>query len=367
MRIGLVRYKYDAAGGAERTLGLLALGLLARGHQVAALVTAWQGEKPQGLEVLACPSAAGGAKWTRGSRLARAVAPALAAWGADTWLSLERVPGCPILRAGDGCHAAWLERRAALSGPLRRLSFRLNPFHRATLDLERRTLQHAGLRAVIANSRLVADELTAYYQVPPKKIRLLYNPVDQAALAQAVTGGSRDRVRQDLGLETGQRVMLFLGGGWQRKGLAFALAALAHLPGVLLLVAGKDRPGPYQARAQALGVSDRVRFLGQVDQAYDLLAACDLLILPTIYDPCANSCLEALALGVPVVTTRANGASELVEPGKSGQVVDDPRDAPALASACGQSLGLRGPFAPQTPSQEAWLDSIEALLRETRP
>ena len=126
---------------------------------------------------------------------------------------------------------------------------------------------------------------------------------------------------------------MFLGSGFERKGLAFALKALARLKHGTLLVAGSDRASHYKALAGRLGLDERVCFLGPRRDPERLLAAADCLVLPTIYDPCANSCLEALCAGVPVVTTRANGASEMIQPGTSGVVLEDPADAKGLARA----------------------------------
>ncbi len=355
MRLGVIRYKYDFTGGAERVLGLLVRGLAARGHAVAVLASTWQGEVPEGVSLHPVEPA-------------KPVAWAAAALGKarglnlDTFLSMERVPGSPVFRAGDGVHAAWLARRAPYEGFFKRLSFGLNPKHRALLDLERRTLAAPELRWVIAISQMVAQELERYYRVPSEKIKVIYNAVDEADLALARLPQTRQQARAELGLEEGRPVLLFLGSGWERKGLAFALAALARLPQALLLVAGRDRPRSWQDQARDLGVEQRVVFLGLQSQVAPLLAAADALVLPTIYDPCSIACLEALYAGTPVVTTRAAGASELVQEGVSGAVVSAAGAVEELADACQKALGLGKGFAHQVPSRETWLGQTLALL-----
>ena len=363
MRLGLVRMHYHPGGGAERTLELLARGLLERGHQVLVVTCSWQGQPPSGLEVaLVDPGRGGGG--ARALGFAAAARRRMQAWRPHTWLSLDKVPGSPLYRAGDGCHAAWLERRSRLAPAWKRLGLRLDPKHRRWLKLERRTLEAPELRLVLANSRLVARELERLYGLGPDKVRLVRNGVDEKALEAARPERVRREVRRELGLGHDQPVLLFLGSGFERKGLAFAIAALVHLPGVVLLVAGKDRTRAYRARAVRAGVGERVRFLGLRPDAPRLISACDALVLPTIYDPCANACLEALYLGRPVVTTRADGAAELVQPGVSGQVVDDPSDTRTLAAACELVLNLSGPFANPVPSRRSWLDQTLALMEE---
>ncbi|RJX33153.1 MAG: glycosyltransferase family 1 protein [Desulfarculus sp.] len=355
MRLGLVRYKYDQGGGAERTLGLLARGLLERGHQVHLVTSAWQGAAPPGLRIRLVPPA-GPARW------ARAAAQSAAGLGLDTWLSLERVPGSPLFRAGDGVHAAWLARRAPYEPLMKRLSFGLNPKHRSLLELERRTLGAPQLRGVIAVSRLVAGELQEYYGVPADKIKVIYNGVDEQMLASAREAWLRQDARRELSLEPGRPALLFLGSGWERKGLAFALAALVRLKDALLLVAGRDRPQAWQARAARLGVAERVRWLGLRTDVAALLAGCDALVLPSIYDPCPNSALEALYAGLPVVTTQAAGACELLEPGKSGVVVSRADAVEELAAACQAALGLPRGFVHRVPGQQQWLGQVVAVL-----
>lgn len=361
MRVGLVRYKYDQAGGAEATLAALGRGLAEAGHQPHAIVAVWQGVTPQGLTVHRVK--AGGGKAARMRAFAASAAARARELDLDTWLSLERVPGCPVFRAGDGCHAAWLAHRAPHETALKRLSFGLNPLHRAHLDLERCTLASPALRRVIAPSRLVAAELASYHGLAAEKVRVVVNGVDAVALAPARDPEVRRAARVELGL--GDRpALLFLGSGWERKGLAFALAALAGLPGAVLLVAGKDRVGPWRARADRLGVLARTRFLGQRSDAPRLLAAADAAILPTIYDPCANSTLESLAAGLPTVTTAANGAAELIEPGLGGLVVADPADAPALARALQRALAMPRGFASPAPGRRQWLAATLDVLAE---
>jgi UDP-glucose:(heptosyl)LPS alpha-1,3-glucosyltransferase len=360
MRLGLIRLKYEPGGGAETTLGLLAQGLLERGHEVHVITSAWQGQPPEGLVVHAVPAPGRGAARLRAfAGAARDQAQAL---GLDTWLSLERVPGAPVFRAGDGCHAAWLQRRAPYEGLLKRWSFAFNPLHRAFLDLERRTLNAPELVKVIANSRLVADELAQYYGLGADKVAVVYNAVDEARLAPALDPALRRQKRQALGLTEGEPALLFLGSGFERKGLAFALKALVKMPEARLLVAGRDRVGVYERLSRLLGVQHRVAFLGQASKVAGLLAAADVMLLPTIYDPCANSCLEALHVGLPVVTTLANGASEQVQEGVSGCLVAEPADAAALAAACQRAWQLTRPVPHHLPSRRQWLDDTLALL-----
>ena len=363
MRLGLMRLKYDQAGGAEKTLGLLARGLLDRGHEVCVVTASWQGDPPHGVLVKQVPT-----KHSRGYQrvreFARAGIPVMQAWQPHSFMSLERTPGAPLIRAGDGCHAAWLEHRAPHESFFKNLSFKFNPQHKAFLDLEQKAYSSPSLKKVIANSRLVAAELQRFYGLDSGRVELIYNGVEKERLSKARQNGAKQAARDELKLDRERPLLLFLGSGFERKGLAFAIKALSHLPDAVLLVAGKDRTARYEALARRLGVERRVSLLGQRGDAARLLTACDVMILPTMYDPCANACLEALAAGRPVVTSRANGASELVQPGVSGFVVSDPADDAALALACEKALALPPDFADQVPDLADWVGRMAAVMEQ---
>ena len=100
-----------------------------------------------------------------------------------------------------------------------------------------------------------------------------------------------------------------------------------------LWVVGKGHIPSYRRAAERLGVADRVKFWGPVKEAAPFYQAAAVLALPTLYDPCSNVVLEALACGLPAVTTAANGAAEFITPGANGAILARPDDVPALTQA----------------------------------
>jgi UDP-glucose:(heptosyl)LPS alpha-1,3-glucosyltransferase len=145
----------------------------------------------------------------------------------------------------------------------------------------------------------------------------------------------RDRARENLKLKPDQTVLLFAGSGWERKGLLFAIqaAALRADPKIRLLVAGRGNTSLYKTRRLRFWREDPVLFLGEVPDMPRVYAAADIFILPTIYDPFSNACLEALACGLPVITTRANGFGEIIEDAVHGSIVNHARDLLPLRDA----------------------------------
>ena len=234
----------------------------------------------------------------------------------DVTLSLDRTPGCDVFRAGDGVHAAWLQRRAAFEPSWKPFLRRWSPKHGALMLLERGVFRDAKL--VIANSQMVADEIVAWHSVDPARLRVIPN-----GIGAALPGIPKAVARKTLGVPEDVFCLLFAGSGWERKGLRFAVEAVRKLPDeTLLLVAGRGRTGAL--------AGPRTRFLGPTRDLPAVFSAADAFVLPTIYDPFSNACLEALAAGLPVLTTTANGFSEIVTDGVHGSVTP-PGDVEALA------------------------------------
>jgi UDP-glucose:(heptosyl)LPS alpha-1,3-glucosyltransferase len=242
----------------------------------------------------------------------------------DVLMSLERIWRCDVYRAGDGVHWAWLKRRAEVGGPFRNLGRILNRKHSATLALEEALLTERGAGRVIANSKMVKDEIVRFHGYPSDRIDVIPNGVPIELFRRAEE--DRIRTRERLELKNEDVAVLFAGTGWERKGLRFAIQAVERCGGSFwLLVAGRGEERSF--------ASVRARFLGVVQDMPALYGAADIFLLPTIYDPFSNACLEALASGLPVVTTSANGFSEIIESGVHGTVIDDPRNVEAICEA----------------------------------
>lgn len=310
MRVGLVRRGFSETGGAEAYLLRLAEGLNAAGHEPALVTSdAW----PQQA-------------WRHGpiTRLAGHTPTAFARdflsvkSDFDVTLSLDRTPGCDVFRAGDGVHAAWLSRRSRFEPGWKSFLRRWNPKHAALVILEREVFLRTSL--IIANSQMVAGEITTHYGVPSNRLRVIYT-----GIGKGMPAGNREEARQKCGVQEGVFCVLFAGTGWERKGLKFAVEAVDALPfESVLLVAGRGKPRAYAGR--------RTRFLGPTRDLPSIFAAADVFLLPTLYDPFSNACLEAASAGLPVVTTTANGFSEVIQPGIHGHAVE-PGEVKALTEA----------------------------------
>jgi UDP-glucose:(heptosyl)LPS alpha-1,3-glucosyltransferase len=219
-----------------------------------------------------------------------------------------------VFRAGDGVHTRWLQ----LSGKpfLNRL---LNPFHTVAPWMELRSMRSA--RLIVPNSHMVAAEITNRDPALQDRIRVIHNGFDGARFHPG--DGNRQELRRKLALPGEGRLLLFAGSGWERKGLTLALEILASVsPPASLCVLGKGKPESYANQIHRLGLQGRVLFRGVREDIADYYRAADVFVLPTLYDPFSNACLESLACGTPVITTRTNGAAEVIVEGQTGCLMD---------------------------------------------
>ncbi len=316
MKIGLVRRGYSRTGGAEAYLRRFAEAAVTAGHSAVLLSEQWpRAEWP--FEHIRIGSDSPG-------RFADALLKLQPRNKYDFLFSLERIWTCDAYRAGDGVHAAWLAQRARFEPPWKRWFRRFSAKHRETLALEKHLFSSGGARQVIANSRMAQREIEQHFSYPSKKIHVVHNGVPPFEIAPEI----RATRRHELGLRDDDYVLLFAGSGWERKGLHFAVEAVnaARANRVTLIVAGRGN-------SSAMPPSTRVRYLGPVKEMPPLLAAADAFILPTLYEPFSNACLEAVAAGLPVITTAFNGFAEIIESGVEGEVIAQPNDIIALSTA----------------------------------
>jgi len=312
MRLGIIRQRYTPFGGAERFVERAVDALVERGVHVRIYTRKWPQGGDRRVEPVLCDPFYAGSLW-RDASFAAAVRAALARDRPDLVQSHERIEGCDIFRAGDGVHRVWLEERARTGGRFERLRIAANPYHRYVQDAEARMFASPTLRAVICISQMVRDDVRRHFALPDDRLHVIYNAVDPREFGPAVRV-DRDATRAGLGLGAGHVAFLLVGSDYARKGVATAIRALARLPAAAhLVIVGRDKaPGRYQRLAQREHLGDRVIFAGPHKDPRRFLGAADAFVLPTLYDPLSNAVLEALACGLPVVTSRRCGAGELV-------------------------------------------------------
>ena len=331
MKLAVVRQRYTPFGGAERFLENALAALAERNVAVTLYTRQWPQTPMKSIATRIVDPFHVGGLW-RDIGFARAVCRALERDRAGLVQSHERLTCCDIFRAGDGVHAAWLDERLRRASFARRLSVRINPHHRYRIAIERRMFASARLKAVICNSGMVRDEIRERFGVPEERLHVVYNAVDTDAYSPDLRS-HRLRVRARHHIAESSTVFLLVGSGFERKGAATAIDALARLDSRShLIVVGRDKHlRRYAERARALGLSGRVTITGPQADPRPYYGAADAFVLPTLYDPCPNAALEAMACALPVVTSIKSGAAELALANDAG-LVCPAGDAAGLAA-----------------------------------
>jgi UDP-glucose:(heptosyl)LPS alpha-1,3-glucosyltransferase len=358
MKLALIARPFVFHGGVERATAGLLEALAARGHDLH-LLSPGAAVAPAGVTLHRLPLPRLPAT-ARVLALAALAARAVVGGRWDVVQSHERTLRQHVYRAGEGCHRAYLASGAA--GRSRMI------YDRVVQALEARVF--ARTPRIVAIARRGQREIEGFFGLRAPRVSVIYNGVDLERFHPERAASYRRPARAEAGLTDDDRVLLFAGSGFERKGLATAIAALPRLDQARLVVVGRGDEARYRRGAAELGVSDRIRWLGPRRDLERWYGAADVLALPTRYEPFGNVHLEALASGIPVVTTTAAGGAEVVEEGKNGSVIA-PDDPGALAAAVQRLFGenrsaltqaARGAAEPFTWPRQA--EAFERLYRE---
>ncbi len=320
IQLALIRQRYSAFGGAERFVSNAMQALQNHAVDITLITRDWQTNddfKP----LIRNPFYVG--RLWRDWSFANAVRRTVSHHNFDLVQSHERIAGCDLYRAGDGVHREWLAQNARTLGRGGQLLQRFNPYHRYTLAAENKLFNHPKLKAIICNSAMVKDELRNCFDIAADKLHVIYSSVDLARYHPSLQVHKHD-IRLKYAVPSDATLFLFVGSGFHRKGLRAAILALQALPDEMhLLVVGKDKALKYyQQLSIKLGLGRRVHFAGPQADVAPYYSAADALVLPTLYDPFPNVALEALASGLPVITSFKSGAAEIIQTGVNGYVCD---------------------------------------------
>jgi UDP-glucose:(heptosyl)LPS alpha-1,3-glucosyltransferase len=221
-----------------------------------------------------------------------------------------------------GQNKRWPERagRSAKAAPLRaRIAPVTRPLNGVERLIQRRQFAARPRRRLVAVADEVRTDLQDMYGVPENVIDVIPCPIDFRAVRTAATAGLRER----LNLESSARVVLFVGNDFDRKGLDEAIRVVARFHQAHLVVVGLGREEPFERLAKKLGAAARVHFLGHVTGPEPFLRDADLLLLPTREDVWGTILVEAMAAGLPIVTTAIAGAAPAIAAAGAGFVVSD--------------------------------------------
>ena len=246
--------------------------------------------------------------------------------------SMVPITCCDVYQPRGGTVAESVERNLALIRSnwfrrAKRMANRFNAKQRSLLRREACLFNRRSGPLVAALSRYVVDQLKRHYRIDPARVRLVFNGVDVPDAPEDRRVKDRHDLRARYGLGSQELVLLSVAHNFKLKGVGRCIEAMERLarrggPVTKVLIVGRDDPAPYRRLAERLRIADRVIFTGPTEQVTAFYHAADILVHPTYYDPCSRVVLEALASGLPAITTRHNGAAEVIEDGVHGYVID---------------------------------------------
>ena len=220
------------------------------------------------------------------------------------YFSLERVTCPDIYRAGDGVHKVFLE--------VEKKSI-FNPLHLVYLYIEKRMFKNA--KKIIANSKMVKNQIIDTYNIPSQKIEVIYNGIPLKNLADF------SDIKKEFNIKN-EKILLYVGSGFKRKGVKEVIEIASKLNNYKLFIIGKEKKiDEYKNYAKNLGVN--AIFTGPRSDVDKFYSMADIFLFPTHYEPFSNVVLEAMNFECVVFTTKQNGASEILD---SGFVMKNPKD-----------------------------------------
>jgi UDP-glucose:(heptosyl)LPS alpha-1,3-glucosyltransferase len=321
MQLAFCLYKYFPFGGLQRDFLQIALACQRRGHAIRVYSLSWQGEVPEGFDLVKVPAKAL-TNARRYEKFTAWVADDLARRPANRRIGFNKMPDLDIYYAADPCYE---EKARTLRNPLYRLSGRYRHFaayERAVFAPESRT-------EILMISSLQQPFFEKHYQTPVDRFHLLPPGIARDRRAPPNAAEIRAAFRQEFGLKADDLLLLQVGSGFKTKGLDRSLLALAHLPAALrartrLIAIGQDEPTFFTRQAKSLGLADQVSILqGRSDIPRFLLGA-DLLVHPAYNENTGTVLLEALVAGLPVLCSAVCGYAHYIDDAQGGRVVPEP-------------------------------------------
>jgi UDP-glucose:(heptosyl)LPS alpha-1,3-glucosyltransferase len=353
-----------ARGGCETYIADLARRLLADRHEVHLYACRWdEAALPRGLHYHSIPAVTG-PRFLRPWRFGAHCLEAMGRARHDVTIGFDKTWGQDVLYPQGGLHAASAEHNLRKHpGRFQRflagLTKKLDLAHWSFSRLERLQYLTPPRPLIVVNSFMVRSHFQKHLGVPAEDLHVVRSAIDPCRFTESDRPRRRLEWRQHWKIPPRATVALIAAMNYRLKGLGPLLHAVSRLfargefrkapPAFRLLVVGSPRTRPYRRLARRLGIGDQVCFAGHCPDMRNAYFAADFLVHPTFYDPCSLVVLEALACGLSIITTRFNGASELLHPLQEGYVIDDPHDHdhlawclaqlmdPARRTACGQA------------------------------
>jgi len=230
----------------------------------------------------------------------------------DFYFSLERITCPDIYRAGDGVHKVFMDIEK---------KSKFNPLNITYLYIEKKMFQNA--KKIIAISNMVKNDIIKTYNIAEDKITVIYNGIK---LQPYNFDKAFTRLSQEFNLQKEEKILLYVGSGYKRKGVKEFLEILAQIKNrnFKAFIIGKEKNiSYYKDLAHSLHINNNVIFTGARNDVNDFYTISDIFLFPTHYEPFGNVILEAMNFYNAVITTTYCGGGEILD---SSFVMQTPQD-----------------------------------------
>lgn len=321
MNIAFCLYKYFPYGGLQRDFLRVALTVAARGHHVQVFTQSWQGERPEGLEIILVPVTAR-TNHGKNEQYYQWVQNYLSQHPVDRIVGFNKMPGLDVYYAADVCYAEKVAREKGFFYKLTRRYRHYSAFEKATFQ------QGSGTTLLMLTDKQIGD-FKQHYHTESQRFRILPPGIYPDRKYSLQPENSRQIVREKNGIALDQFLLLQVGSDFKRKGVPRSLQALASLPETIrhrtqLMVVGQDKADRYRAQARQLGIEKQVQFFSGRDDVAELMSAADLLLHPAVQEAAGIVLLEAVVAGLPVLTTEVCGYAGYITAAQCGVVIPEP-------------------------------------------
>ncbi|MEE8059201.1 MAG: glycosyltransferase family 4 protein [Pseudomonadales bacterium] len=322
MKLALCLFKYFPYGGLQRNFLAIARELMARSHDVVIYTGSWEGERPEGLQVVILPTT-GFTNYSKNHSIYRALQKSLLQRPVDLVVGFNKMPGLDVYYCADTCFATKVYKD-------KHWLYRLTPRSRWSLKYERAVFDQGSSTEVLLLSASEGDAFKKYYATQQQRFHLMPPGISRTRVRVEASDIIGKSVRCELNVSEKETLIAFLGSDYKRKGLDRLLRAVAALPNAekhntKIVVIGRDKRLPvYEKLATNLGIHDNVLFVGQRDDVPNLLFAADCLAHPAYLENTGNALLEGVVAGLPVICTAICGYAFYIEQNDLGVVVSEP-------------------------------------------
>ncbi|HVE44933.1 MAG TPA: lipopolysaccharide core heptose(I) kinase RfaP [Gammaproteobacteria bacterium] len=312
MKLAFCLFNYFPYGGLQRDFLRITEQCALRGHDIHVFTLSWQGAIPTWVNLHLVKS-----RGWQNHQMAASFAKKIATIKKDYdfVIGFNKMPHLDWYYAADTCYQA--RKRSFL--------YHLLPRYRQKVAFEKAVFDASSKTQILLIAPMQQHAFASYYHTQTERFHLLPPGIAKDRLAGEDAHERRQHKRQSLSLPDDTIMLLMVGSGFKTKGVDRAIHALSALPPHLkarsqLLIVGQDNTAPFTKLAHTLSVENHVHFLGGRDDVPDLLLAADLLLHPAYHENTGTVLLEAIAAGLPVLTTAVCGYAPYIQQAKAGVV-----------------------------------------------